>query len=193
MFQQPTTHEQECQGLFPIDRSGVPVECQRHDNQLANGNHEREGRSRRLVTYKMKRAIIVVFMLGLSGLFLLGWGMFGDHASFQTGLDQYEGLPPKASDITVYQNKNISGIFVADFKITEPDFRSFAAEKHWPVQPISGSTFVFQARAFHEDRANDKKVITDGLVYSQRAANGGGVTVTYDRKDSRAYIDSSSR
>ena len=93
----------------------------------------------------------------------------------------------------MYQKRNISGVFIADFTITEPDLVSFAVQKHWAVQPISGSAFVFQARAFQENRPNDKKEITDGLYYSQRAGNGGGITVAYDRKDSRGYIDSSSR
>jgi hypothetical protein len=141
----------------------------------------------------MKRVFIIVLALGLLGIVLLGWSMFGDHSRFQTGLGRYEGLPSTASDITVFQNRNISGIFIADFKIAEPDFVSFAVEKHWAVQPISGSVFIFQARAFQESRPNDKKEITDGLYYSQRADNGGGVTVAYDRKDGRAYIDSSSR
>jgi len=141
----------------------------------------------------MKRVLTIVLMLGLLGVVLLGWSMFGDHSGFQTGLGRYEGLPPTASDITIYQNRNISGIFIADFKLSEPDFLSFAAEKHWAIQPISGSAFVFHARAFQEGRPNDKKEITDGLYYSQRAGNGGGVTVAYDRKDSRAYIDNSSR
>jgi len=141
----------------------------------------------------MKRAFIIVFVLGLLGVLFLGWAMFGDHSSFQTGLGRYEGLPPKASDITVYRDQNISGTFVADFKIPEPDFLSFAAEKHWAIQPITGSESVFQARAFQESRPNDKREITDGLYYSKRAANGGGVTVAYDRKGGRAYIESSSR
>ena len=119
--------------------------------------------------------------------------MFGDRSSFQTGLDRYEGLPHTASDITIYENKNMSGVFIADFKIAERDFVSFAATQHWSLEPISGSASVFQAKAFHEGRSNDKKEISDALYYSKRAGNGGGVTVAYDRKDGRGYIDSSSR
>jgi hypothetical protein len=141
----------------------------------------------------MKRILIIVIALGVTVVVLLGWGMFGDHSSFQTGLVKYEGLPAAASDITVYQNRNISGAYVADFKISEPDFVSFAREKHWDVQPIAGPVSVFQAKAFHDRRPNDKKEITDGLFYSQRTANGGGITTAYDRRSGRAYVDSSSR
>jgi hypothetical protein len=141
----------------------------------------------------MKCVLIAGLAVCVLGLLLLGWSMFGDHSSFQTGLSHFEGLPPTASDITVYQNRNLSGVLIADFKIAELEFVSFAAEKHWVVQPISGSAFVFQARAFHEGRPNEKKEITDGLYYSRRADNGGGLTAAYDRKDGHAYIDRSSR
>src|SRR5580765_197108 len=141
----------------------------------------------------MKRAIIIILGLAVAAVLVLGWCMFGDHSEFHTGVANYEGLPAAASDITVYQNRNISGAFVMDFRISESNFVTFAREKHWDVKPISGSESAFQAKAFHEGRPNDKKEITDGLFYSQRAANGGGITAAYDRQTGRAYIDSSSR
>jgi len=141
----------------------------------------------------MKRIVVSCVGLTVIGVLALGWAMFGDRSSFQTGLDRCEGLPQTASDITIYEAKNISGVLIADFKIAEHDFVSFAATKHWSLEPISNSASVFQAKAFHEGRSNDKKEITDGLYYSKRAANGGGVTVAYDRKSGRGYIDSSSR
>jgi hypothetical protein len=141
----------------------------------------------------MKRVFFILFFAGMLGLLLLGWAMFGDHSTFQTGLANYEGLPEKASDITVFRDRNISGQFVADFRIAEPEFVAFSKERNWAVQPITNPESVFHARAFHEGRPNNKKEISDGLYYSRRAANGGGVTVAYDRKDGRAYIQSSSR
>ena len=141
----------------------------------------------------MKRIVVVCFCLIVVGFLVLGWAMFGDRSSFQTGLDRYRGLPLSSSDITIYENRNMSGVFIADFRIAEHDFVSFAATRGWSLEPISGSAFVFQAKAFHEGRPNDKKEIIDGLYYSKRAANGGGVTVAYDRKNGRAYIERSSR
>jgi hypothetical protein len=141
----------------------------------------------------MKRFLIIVFVLFLLGVLFVGWSLFGDHSTFQAGQDHWEGLPSTATDITVYQNRNISGIFMAEFKIAESNFVSFAAEKGWRVQPISDPVDVYHARAFHERREHDQKKITDGLYFSERAGNGGGVTVAYDRKDGRGYIESSSR
>jgi len=119
--------------------------------------------------------------------------MLGDRSSFQTELSSYDRLPQTASDITVYRNANVSGQLVMDFKISEPDFVSFAAKKNWPIQPTTGAQFVFHAWAFHEGRPNERKEIGEGYYYSQRARNGGGITVAFDRKNRRAYIESSSR
>ena len=141
----------------------------------------------------MKRLIIIVLALSVAAVVLLGWSMFGDRSSFQTGLKQYENLPNTASDITIYQNRNISGTFVADFKIYEPDFILFARKKGCEVQAISSPTYVCQAKAFQEGKPNDRKEVTNGLFYSQRAANGGEISLTYDRGSGRAYIESSSR
>ena len=141
----------------------------------------------------MKRIVVGCVCLIVVCVLVLCWAMFGDRSSFQTGLDSYAGVPHTASDITIYENKNMSGIFIADFKIAEHDFVSFAATQHWSLEPISGSASVFQAKAFHEGRPNDKKEIIDGLYHSKRAANGGGVTAAYDRKGGRGYIESISR
>ena len=75
----------------------------------------------------MKRIVVGCFCLMVVGFLVRGWAMFGDRSSFQTGLDRYKGLPPTASDITIYENRNMSGVFIADSKIAEHDFVSFAA------------------------------------------------------------------
>src|SRR6266496_5822342 len=106
----------------------------------------------------MKRIIVGCLCLIVLGFLVLGWVMFGDRSSFQTGLDRYKGLPHTASDIIIYENRNMSAVFIADFiRIAEHDFVSFAATRGWTLEPISGSAFVFQAKAFHEGRPNDKR------------------------------------
>ena len=132
--------------------------------------------------------LVLLLLLGL-----LFWAMFGDRSSYQTKLNSHPKLPTTASDITIYQNKNITGNFDADFRISEHDFASFAAEHNWDLQPISEPMSIRHAKACHEGEPNDMKEITNGLYYSKRAANGGGVTMAYDRDSGRGYIDSSSR
>jgi hypothetical protein len=141
----------------------------------------------------MKRVLITVLVLGVSGFLLLNWLLFGDRSSFQSGLAQYTDLPAAASDITVYQQRNITDQFAADFIITETDFVSFAAENQWALEPITNSARIFYARAFHRGEPNDTKDLTNGLYYSKRAANGGGITVAYDRDGGRGYIERASR
>ena len=126
-------------------------------------------------------------------LVLLLWSMFGDRSSYQTKLDSYPLLPKTASDITVYENKNISGYFVTDFKIIEREFVLFATEQHWDLRPISAPASIIQAIDYHEGNLYKTREITNGLYYSKRAGNGGGVTVAYDRDAGRAYIESSRR
>lgn len=145
----------------------------------------------------MKRTIIiviaVVLALSVGLLLLLNWAMFGDQSSFQKGLAKYEGVPATASDITVYQNKNISGVYVADFKISEADFLAFAREKNWGVKPIDGADWVFQAEAFRIGSPNDKRKIKEGWFCSQPNAKGHWIEAAYERSSGRAYIYRSSR
>jgi hypothetical protein len=135
-------------------------------------------------------SLVLIVLAILSFLF---WISFRNQISFASGLSSYEGLPSTASDITVFQNKNVNGIFVADFQIVESNFVAFAAEKTWSLQPITNAEFVFQAKAFHDGKPNEKLEITDGLFYSKRAENGGGITVAYDRKSGRGFIENNNR
>ena len=75
----------------------------------------------------MKRLVIGLIALALIGFGLVNWVVFGDRSSFQTWLSQFQGLPATASDIAVYQQRNISGEFVAYFRIAESNFVAFAA------------------------------------------------------------------
>lgn len=149
------------------------------------------------VTRQVDRTIItviaVVLALSVGLMILLNWTMFGDHSSFQKGLAKYEGVPATASDITVYENKNISGVYVADFKISEADFLAFAREKNWGVKPIAGSASVYQAEAIHNGHPDDRKVIKDGWFCSQPNAEGHWIEAAYDRRGGRAHIYRSTR
>src|SRR5437870_5772172 len=112
----------------------------------------------------MKRIVVGCVCLIVVCVLVLCWAMFGDRSSFLTGLDSYEGLPYTASDITIYRNKNTSGVFIADFRISEHDFVSLAAERHWSLQPIVGSASVFQAKAFHEGRGMTRKRLSTVFI-----------------------------
>lgn len=135
---------------------------------------------------------IILCLYFVAGIVFLRM-MFGRNESYQTGLSSYTGLPPTASDITIFMNRNITGTVIADFKITENDFVAYAKEKSWSLQPITAPKKIRHAQAYHEGRFAEHKEITDGLYYERREADGGGTTLMYDRATSRAYIYETAR
>ena len=141
----------------------------------------------------MKRAIAGTLILGIAAVLFLGWNMFGDHSFYKEGLSSFEGLPSTASDISVYRNNNISGLFISDFQIAELDFVSFAASNRWAIQRTQGLVYVYEARAFKDGPPGGKKEINAGIFFEDRTASGSGITVAYDRANSRAYINRSMR
>ncbi|HBC88189.1 MAG TPA: hypothetical protein DCZ94_14660 [Lentisphaeria bacterium] len=136
---------------------------------------------------------VSILLFGLLVFVLFGWFMFGDHSSFETGLKKYELLPDSAHDITVFKNPNISGMFLCDFSIDEEGFKDYSEKQKWKVEEIKDLKDLFTAKAFHEGTPNERHKIKNGLYYSKIAANGGGVTVGYDRDNGRGYISRSSR
>lgn len=87
----------------------------------------------------------------------------------------------------------MSGMFLCDFSIDEESFKAFSKIQKWEIEEIIEPKDLFTARAFHEGTPNEKHKIKNGLYYSKRAANGGGVTAGYDRGNGRGYISRSSR
>lgn len=158
---------------------------------------------------KKKIGCISFIVLIVIAFFLFYWTMFGDHSSFESGLAKYEYLPGTAHDITVYTNSNISGMFICDFSMKEEDFKDFAKKQGWEIEEIKSIAqkqglkpeefallnAMYTAREFYRYRgdANKRHQIKNGLYYSKRANNGGGITVGYDRDNNRGYISKSSR
>ena len=134
----------------------------------------------------------LIMVLCLTVFLTFCWFMFGDFSSFKTRLDKYKYLPETAKDITVYTNSNITGMFLCDFAIGEKDFRVFAKQQNWEVEEIKSLEELPTAISWHEKKYNGHR-IKDGVIYSNRAANGGGTTVAYDRENGRGYISKSSR
>lgn len=137
--------------------------------------------------------IAICIVICVTVFCILAWMMFSDQSSFKTGLDKYTYLPDSAHDITVFTNLNISGVVLCDFKIEEKDFKDFGEKQEWKIEEIKQPKELFLALSFHKKNTNDKHQIKNGLYYSKRASNGGGITVAYDRDNGRGYISKSSR
>ncbi len=134
-------------------------------------------------------AVVVITGLAVAGF---GWLMFGDHSHFETGLAKSKYLPPTAHDINIYTNPNITGWFVCDFSMNEEDFKKLAEKQGWNPREIKEPEKILTAKSVHDGTHKEHK-LKNGLYYSKRAPNGGGVTVGYDRDNHRGYIEQSSR
>jgi hypothetical protein len=136
-------------------------------------------------------ATIIVVIAG--GFALLCWAMFSDHSSYSEHLAVFEGLPPTASDITVYTNRNITGTVVAEFAIREADFVTWAEKNQWGVTEIVAPIEIGNPQAYHQGDPNRRTKVERGLYASHRRSNGGGIDVAYDRAKSKGLISRSSR
>lgn len=126
-------------------------------------------------------------------LWFLNWLFFGDQSSYVSGLNKYEGLPVTASNISVYKNTNISGMFIGDFTMNEDDFITFAKGKGLRLDEADDSSRIYSARDFYEGKTSYPHLIKNGLYGKKRARNGGGITLGYDRDTNKGYINKSSR
>ncbi|MCI5114492.1 MAG: hypothetical protein D3912_06615 [Candidatus Electrothrix sp. AX1] len=156
--------------------------------EYSNSNQE--------ILKKMKlvlRIILGLVAVCVAGGAFLTWAMFGDHSSYGERLTEHELLPEAASDISLYRNQNFSGIFVADFTISEADFMSWAQSLDLQPELISEPQEIRDAQAFVHGEMNTFHIIKHGLYVSRRRPNGGGVDLAYNRDNGRGYIDRSSR
>ena len=132
-------------------------------------------------------------LIAVASIILLLWAMFADQSTFSSGLSTYGDLPPTATDIAVYENRDIGGLRLIELKISEEQLRSYAESQDWSLREIAGLEHIMSANAFHHDKANSLKTISDGLFFQDRRPNGGGVTIAFNRLNQVAYINSSSK
>lgn len=147
----------------------------------------------------IKYALAVVFIAGALFCALFFWAAFGDHPESGTHCAHVDWLPDTASDISYYRNPNIGNNRAYEFRMSLENFLAYAAKQKWAVQPFSGEASVRRHTYFGQhpgdsaDMRNIRIRSTDGLFYEKRYANGGGVTVLYDKPSGIAYINESSR
>lgn len=144
----------------------------------------------------MKIAIRVFVALGAlvgAAIVVLLWVMFADHGGFKGGLADYDDLPESAGDIMVYRNRNISGAQFMEFRIPEEDFRAYVEGQGWKLAELSEPTHVLSTRLYQEQGRPAYTAVSRGLVHEARRANGGGITVVFDRDRGVAYVNRSSR
>lgn len=161
--------------------------------------------------------IFLVFAMPfmLFGLWL-GLGAWLDSSpEIGENIQHVDWLPNSASNVSFYK----SGSFTAyEFNISEPSFCEFAKTKSWNIKEISTEPFkMVSYRIGHKlkdkypypelkNLSTDKDIedynkayeilrptITNGLKYEFREANGGGISVAFDRNKQRAFVQTNPR
>ncbi|MCW1885722.1 hypothetical protein OKA04_13360 [Luteolibacter flavescens] len=135
--------------------------------------------------------IPLLVLLAVIGL--LGHGMFGQNFHHAVDVPEHSFAPAGATSIEVFEARNISGVVCVTYRVSEADFRKFAAEKSWPLSEGTGPVMV---RLPSADYPRATRLIGEKsayLHYEKRHPNGGGILVHFIPSESRVYIDKSNR
>ena len=113
-------------------------------------------------------------------------------------LSSVDWLDSRASDISYFRANDFSGLFVYEFRISEPDFMALAKERGWTMIALPTERTVARYSSFlsHSDTDHQSASairVSNGWLHENRRSNGGGISVVYDSSASRAYVSQSSR
>lgn len=138
----------------------------------------------------------LILIISVLGSALFGWWMFGDSKDYVVGASSHRLAPSTAKEISYYERRNISGVICVSYLVGERDFREFALDQGWKLEPRTQGPSDFtasQPEAWARGAINGPHPeIGNCLFYEERQANGGGITVIYDLVTSRAIINRSS-
>jgi hypothetical protein len=156
--------------------------------------------------YSLKRLLIFVTVIACGLGFLRAAYWHFTHFETAENLSRVDWLPESATHISYYRSYNFTAY---EFDIPEAEFRTWSwwelDEIRQPVEvtrytlfakrrPVetSNPTSAMSQKQIDEYRSNFIEV-TQGLFHERREADGGGVTVVYDRTSGRAYFQSNPR
>ena len=115
-------------------------------------------------------------------------------------VDSVSWLPNEASNITFYAREGLAMLRIAEGSMSEADFREWADSKGWDLEEKKNSRGSGYLRTAFLDLPEHQGLdqlpedfVRDGLYYENRASNGGGVTVLFDREKERFYYSVASR
>jgi len=136
-------------------------------------------------------ALVVLFIAAMF------FAICGPRPPVVAGTDRPEWLPEQATDIVHRSQEGFGWWRVAEFTISEADFRAYAA-KHGcevvEVKDFSKASILQQLRTEGVILSkDDSRPISQALVFERRASNNGGITVGLDASTQRAYFMESHR
>jgi hypothetical protein len=115
----------------------------------------------------------------------------------ENNLASVEWLPGSASDISYYQTEGFGWTKIYECTMEEDPVREFAAGNRWVLEEkeyafMSGRNLLGLSPLKEPD--NDETDFAGKILfYEDRASNGGGITVIYDRDRKRLFVNESHR
>jgi hypothetical protein len=158
--------------------------------------------------YSLKRLLWTVTIIALGLAFLRGAYDYLAHFETAENVARVSWLPNAASNVSYYKSY---GFTAYEFDISEAEFRKWA--RRYELNEIGDSPIevmryqyvgtyapvrkdnpsLIDDAKFAEWAADVQAEVGNGLYFSERRANGGGVTVAFDRDSRRAYFQSNPR
>lgn len=159
-------------------------------------------------------AVIILAPIILGVLWLVGASWSNAHPVFRENVAKVDWLPASASNVSFYKTYSFTAY---EFDIPESGFVSLAKERNWTVSEIQGEAqrvMTYRMGGKIRDRfplpksdlSTEEQLeeyqqalqiieprVQHGLMHEVRHANGGGITVVYDRTGQRAYVQSNPR
>ncbi|MBL9145724.1 MAG: hypothetical protein JNM99_18745 [Verrucomicrobiaceae bacterium] len=152
---------------------------------------------------KKKSTSISLLLAGLCCLafftLAFGWIFLPENPTFGVHRDKVEWLPPTASDVCYFRARSVEAY---EFRITAEALQTFAISQQWQLRPIVRPFYVDrfirylpkESKEFDLFREADPEAeVMAGVFYEKRQSNGGGISVGYDEKLSKAFVAWSAR
>lgn len=144
--------------------------------------------------YSLKRLLLVVTAIAMVLAFLRSAYIHFTRVEYGRNVASVAWLPSSATNVSYYKSYSFTSY---EFDISEAEFKAWA---WWDTEPISTPICVMrydyptaEKQAYVEHSEGSYACVTDGLGYTYRQSNGGGIQVAYDRKLGRAFFHSSPR
>jgi hypothetical protein len=112
-------------------------------------------------------------------------------------------LPQSASNVSYYRSYRFTAY---EFDMAETDFKRWTPYEVKPIDsPVKVARYWLISRGYSDLGPNPKRAeweaweasayatISDGLYYSHRRSDGGGVDVAFDRRKGRVFFQTNPR
>lgn len=156
-----------------------------------------------MLRYSLRGLLLAVTVIGCGIGVLRGCYIELTHVETAEGVERVDWLPPTASNVSYYKSYMYTAY---EFDMSEADFKSWTWHKVKPITTnVQVNRFSYMTRDSSAlDLSSPEEqwkrweeagtaTVTNGLYYSDRRSNGGGVTLAYDRAIGRVFFQTNPR